>query len=278
MAVSEELGERRMAGLLDYRERGDGPEMVFAHGAGVNGDLWRKVAPQLADRYRCIVPDLPLGGHSLPLPETVDDCSLFGQANILADFFEALDLRDVTLVGNDTGGAISQAVVTSRPERIGRLVLTSCDAFDNYPPKAVAWLKPTCRVPPALWLLGHAVRMKLVQRLPVTYGWATHEPIDPRIMESYTGRLRRSTGVRHDFARLLTQARRSDMRRASEGVAAFDRPARVIWAAGDKFFPRAHGQRLAELLPQGRFELVERSRTFTPEANPGALVELLKSL
>jgi len=278
MAISEELGERRMAGLLDYRERGDGPAMVFAHGAGVNGDLWRKVAPQLADRYRCIVPDLPLGGHSLPLPETVDDCSLFGQANILADFFEALDLRDVTLVGNDTGGAISQAVVTSRPERIGRLVLTSCDAFDNYPPKAVAWLKPTCRVPPALWLLAHAVRMKLVQRLPVTYGWATHEPIDPRIMESYTGRLRRSTGVRHDFARLLTQARRSDMRRASEGVAAFDRPARVIWAAGDKFFPRAHGQRLAELLPQGRFELVERSRTFIPEDNPGALVELLKSL
>src|SRR4051812_8916935 len=135
MAISEELGERRMAGLLDYRERGDGPAMVFAHGAGVNGDLWRKVAPQLADRYRCIVPDLPLGAHSLPLPESVDDCSLFGQANLLADFIEALDLHDVTLVGNDTGGAISQAVVTSRPERIGRLVLTSCDAFDNYPPQ-----------------------------------------------------------------------------------------------------------------------------------------------
>src|SRR3954470_2797068 len=114
MAISEDLGERGTAGLLEYRERGDGPPMVFAHGAGVNGDLWRKVAPALHDRFRCIVPDLPLGGHRLPLNGAADR-SLFGQAAILADFLEALDLDDVTLVGNDTGGAISQALVTSSP-------------------------------------------------------------------------------------------------------------------------------------------------------------------
>src|SRR4051794_1608446 len=229
MAISEELGERGGAGLLEYRERGDGPAMVFAHGAAGNGDLWRKGAPQLADRYRCIVPDLPLGAHSLPLPESVDDCSLFGQANLLADFLEALDLSDVTLVGNDTGGAISQAVVTSRPERIGRLVLTSCDAFENYPPKAVAYLKPTSHVPPALWALAQATRLEPVQRLPITYGWATHSPIAPRIMESYLGQLRTDSGVRRDFAGLLTQARKGDMRRASEGITAFDKPALVVW-------------------------------------------------
>jgi pimeloyl-ACP methyl ester carboxylesterase len=275
MAISEELGERGQAAGLEYRERGTGPAMVFAHGAGVNGDLWRKVAPELADRYRCIVPDLPLGGHRLPL-EGAPDRSLFGQANILADFLEALELTDVTLVGNDTGGAISQAVVSARPERIGRLVLTSCDAFENYPPKAVAYLKPTSRVAPALWLLTQTVRLKPVQRLPITYGWATHDPIEPRIMASYTGQIGRDTGVRRDFAGLLTQARKSDMRRASEGVAGFDKPALVVWAADDKFFPREHGQRLAELLPQGRFELIERSRTFIPEDNPEPLVRLLR--
>src|SRR3954447_20038148 len=121
MSISDELGEPGRAGLLEYRERGDGPPLVFAHGAGVNGDLWRQVAPKLADRYRCIFPDLPLGGHSLPLPPGRDR-SLFGQATILTDFLPELGLEDVTLVGNDTGGAISQAVVTSRPERIGRLV------------------------------------------------------------------------------------------------------------------------------------------------------------
>src|SRR3954452_12948655 len=130
MAISEDLGERGTAGLLEYREQGSGPPMVFAHGAGVNGDLWRKVAPALSDRARCIVPDLTLGGHTRPL-DGEGDRSLFGQADILADLLEALELEDVTLVGNDTGGAISQALVTKRPERVGRLVLTSCDAFEN---------------------------------------------------------------------------------------------------------------------------------------------------
>src|SRR4051812_49042765 len=122
MAISGELGERRTvevpAGTLEYRERGGGPPVVFAHGAAVNGDLWRKVAPALAGDHRCIVPDLPLGGHSLPL-RGEPDLSLFGLADILASFLDALDLSDVTLVANDTGGAISQAVVARRPERLG---------------------------------------------------------------------------------------------------------------------------------------------------------------
>lgn len=279
MAVSEELGARRTvavpAGTLEYRERGEGPPVVFAHGAAVNGDLWRHVAPALAGEHRCIAVDLPLGGHSIPLSAD-PDLSLYGAANVLADFLEALELQGVALVANDTGGAISQALVGSRPERVGRLVLTSCDAWENYPPKAVAYLKPTVRVPPALWLLTQAMRLRAAQRLPIAYGWATHAPIEPRIMESYVGALRTDPGVRRDFAALLRLARREDCVRASEGVRGFDRPALVVWAADDRFFPRAHGKRLAELLPRGRFALVERSRTFIPEDNPGALVALLR--
>jgi pimeloyl-ACP methyl ester carboxylesterase len=279
MAISDVLGERRTvevpAGTLEYRERGSGPPVVFAHGAAVNGDLWRKVAPELAVDRRCIVPDLPLGGHSIPLKDK-PDLSLFGAAEVLASFIEALDLDDVTLVANDTGGAISQALVGRRPERVGRLVLTSCDAFENYPPKAVAYLKLVVRVDPVLWLLSQSMRFKASQRLPIAYGWATHEPIEPRIMESYLGSLRANAGVRRDFAALLRGARPSDCVQAAEGLRGFDKPALVAWAADDKFFPREHGRRLAELLPQGRFELVERSRTFIPEDNPAALVELVR--
>ena len=114
MAISEVLGERRTvelpAGVLEYRERGSGPPVVFVHGAAVNGDLWRKVAPELAGNSRCIVPDLPLGGHSIPLNDG-PDLSLFGAADVLASFLDALELTDVALVANDTGGAISQALV-----------------------------------------------------------------------------------------------------------------------------------------------------------------------
>lgn len=279
MAISEELGERRTVGLpagsLEYRERGSGPPLIFVHGAAVNGDLWRRVAPALAAEHRCIVPDLPLGGHALPL-DGEPDLSLFGLAEILASLIEALDLSEVTVVANDTGGAISQALVASRPERVGRLVLTSCDAFENYPPKAVAYLKPTARLPPAMWLLLQAVRLRPIQRLPITYGWATHAPIEPRIMDSYLTAVRTNAGVRRDFCRFLRAADRRHMRRASEGIASFDRPALVVWGADDRFFPREHGRRLAELLPGGRFELVESSRTFIPEDRPDELVTLVR--
>ena len=279
MAISDVLGERRTvevpAGVLEYRERGSCPPIVFVHGAAVNGDLWRSVAPELAGDHRCIVPDLPLGGHSLPLNDQ-PDLSLFGAAEILASFLDALDLSDATLVANDTGGALSQALVGRRPERIGRLVLTSCDAFDNYPPKAIGYLKPTVRVPPALWLLTQAMRFRALQRLPVAYGWATHAPIEPAIMASFLGSLRSNAGVRRDFAALLLGADARDCRQASEALTSFDKPSLVTWAADDKFFPREHGQRLAELLPQGRFELIERSRTFIPEDNPARLVELVR--
>src|SRR3954447_23026527 len=115
MAISDELGERRTvavhAGTLEYRERGAGPAVVFAHGAAVNGDLWRNVAPQFATDHRIVTVDLPLGGHSIPL-DGPPDLSLYGCAAILGAFLEALGLDDVTLVANDTGGAISQALVT----------------------------------------------------------------------------------------------------------------------------------------------------------------------
>jgi pimeloyl-ACP methyl ester carboxylesterase len=278
MSISESLGERRTvdipAGTIEYRERGSGPPVVFAHGVGVNGDLWRKVAPELTARHRLIVPDLPLGGHSIPLSGE-PDMSLPGLADILSSFFDALDLEDATLVANDTGGAITQALIGRRPERIGRLVLTSCDAFDRYPPPAVAYLKPTARVPGGLALLGQAVRFKAVQRLPIAYGWATHEPIEPRVMDSYTKNVRTNAGVRADLRRVLKQARKSDMQAASRSVANFDRPALVVWAADDKFFPVEHGRALADLMPNARFELVEGSRTFIAEDQAERLVELI---
>jgi pimeloyl-ACP methyl ester carboxylesterase len=263
------------AGRIRVREAGTGPTVVLVHGALVNSHLWDDVIPLLADHHRVVAPDLPLGCHAEPVtPGTA--LGLPGQAEVVTDLLDALDLDDVTLVGNDTGGAVCQVVVTRHAPRVGRLVLTSCDAFENYPPKAVSYLKPTARVPPALWLLTQAMRLAPVQRLPIAYGWATHAPIEPRIMDSYLGDLRTNAGVRRDFAALLRAADRGQMLQASESLASFGGPALVVWAADDRFFPREHGQRLAELLPRGRFELVERSRTFIPEDQPAQLVELLR--
>ncbi len=275
MAISDALGERRTvevpAGTIEYRESGTGPPIVFVHGVGVNGDLWRKVVPGLASGHRCIAPDLPLGAHSHALREGTD-LSLPGLARIVADLLEALELEHVAIVANDTGGAVSQWLVGHHPERIGRLVLTSCDAFEKFPPTPQRYLELAGRVPALMWVVAWSVQFKAIQRLPTAYGWVTSAPIEPAVMRSYTDPVREDAGVRRDLAELLKAVDTRYTFEAAESLTGFDKPALVLWADGDKIFPREHGRRLAELLPQGRFELVLESRTFIPEDQPERLI------
>ena len=275
MSITARLGEERTvdlpAGTIAYRERGEGPPVVFVHGVGVNGDLWRNVAPELASDHRCIVPDLPFGSHSHPLRDDAD-LSLPGMSRIVADLMAALDLEDVVVVANDTGGAVAQWLVGHHADRVGRLVLTSCDAFQKFPPTPQRYLEVAGRSPALMWLVAWTVRFKAVQRLPTAYGWVTARPIEPEIMRSFTTPIRTIPGVRRDLARLLQAVSTSYTYEAAGALQRFDKPAIVLWAEGDKIFPREHGRLLAELLPQGRFELIADSRTFIPEDQPAALV------
>jgi pimeloyl-ACP methyl ester carboxylesterase len=279
MSVSSALGESRTvevpAGTVAYRERGSGPAIVFVHGVGVNGDLWRHVVPALAGEYRCVAPDLPHGSHTHPVRADTD-LSLAGLARVVADLLEALDLDDVTIVGNDTGGAVAQWLVGHHAERVGRLVLTSCDAFEKFPPTPQRYLEFTARSSALMWLVGWTVQFKIVQRLPTAYGFVTRKPIEPAIMRSYTDPIRTIPGVRRDLARLLRAVDTRYTFEAAEALRSFDKPAIVLWAEGDKIFPREHGRRLAALLPQGRFDLIPDSRTFIPEEQPERLVAAMR--
>jgi pimeloyl-ACP methyl ester carboxylesterase len=261
------------AGTIAYREQGSGRPVVFVHGVGVNGLLWRNVVPRVAEAgYRCIAPDWPLGAHSQPLRADAD-LSLPGLAGIVADFLEEMALDDVAIVANDTGGAVAQWLVGHRASRVGALVLTSCDAFERFPPRPQLYLRPAAFVPGALWLVAQAVRWRWAQRTPFAYGWATHSAMPPDVMRSYTSPVRTIPGVRRDLARLLRAVDTRYTFEAAESLRSFDKPALVVWAEHDRLFPRSHGQRLAELLPQGRFELMPDSRTFIPEEQPERLAE-----
>ena len=279
MAITEALGTRKKteipAGTIEYRERGEGPALVFVHGVGVNGDLWRSVVPALASDYRCISPDLPWGSHSHPLRPDVD-LSLPGMARLVADFIESLELEDVTVVGNDTGGAVSQVLVGNHPERIARLVLTSCDAFEKFPPTPQKYLLLAARSRLAMWLVALSAQFKLFQRTPLAYGWVTSRAMPREVMRSFTRPVFRDAGVRRDMRRMLRAVSTRYTFEAAERLRSFDRPALVLWAENDKIFPREHGRRLAELLPQGEFELVPGSRTFIPEDQPAALAGRLR--
>jgi pimeloyl-ACP methyl ester carboxylesterase len=261
-------------GRLRYRERGSGPPILFVHGLLVNGALWRNVVDDLAADARCITPDWPLGSHELPLrPEA--DRTPAGVARMIADTMEALDLQDVTLVGNDSGGALSQMVVTSHPERVGRLVLTDCDAFDNFPPRMFSYLLWASRSPAALGVLLQSMRLRFMRRAPIAFGWLTKRPLPPGVSDAYALPILRDAGVRRDAAAFMVGVHKSNLDDVTARLGEFRRPVLIAWAPEDRFFPFEHAERLASIFPDSRLERIEDSRTFVSEDQPKRLAELI---
>jgi pimeloyl-ACP methyl ester carboxylesterase len=277
---SPDLGPARTLELggvrLRYHDVGQGPPVVFVHGVIVNANLWRKVAPRLSDRHRCIALDMPFGSHVEPVPGA--DLTPPALANLVADAFEALGLEDVTLVGNDTGGAICQLVAVNRPERLGRLVLTSCDSYEHFPPKLFSFFKLLGKITPAIPFLFAPLRVRAARRLPIVYGWVTKERIEPREAEdSYVLPLLEDARVRDDLRRLLPGLQPRYTLEAAERLGSFDKPTLIAWSADDKLFPRSDAERLAEAFPQARLEWIEGARTFSAEDRPDRVAESIAS-
>jgi pimeloyl-ACP methyl ester carboxylesterase len=262
-------------GTVRYHSVGSGPAVVFVHGVLVNANLWRKVVARLSADFRCVALDLPFGSHLVPMPPAAD-LTPPATADLIADAIAALELDDVTLVGNDTGGAICQLVATRRPERLGGLVLTSCDAFDNFPPKPLQPLRPLLSSPAVLRPLLAPARAGAIQR--AFFKTLAKRPVEPEVLDSYVLPAITHPGIRRDLARFFAGLDPRYTQDAAEQLPGFERPAVVAWSREDRFFPGSHGERLADLLPQGRLEWVEDSRTFSPEDQPARVAELVASL
>jgi pimeloyl-ACP methyl ester carboxylesterase len=272
------LGEARVldlpGGRLAYHDVGSGPPIVFVHGLLVNANLWRKVVERLAPDFRCIALDMPLGSHTLPLPDAAPKGPPAAAA-MVADALEALDIQDATLVGNDSGGAISQIVVTTRPDRVGRLVLTSCDYRDNFPPKVFSYFKPAAVVPGLMWALLQPMRLRHQRRSPIAFGWLTKRRIDRAAEDSYLYPAITDAAIRGDARAFIRAADTSQTNAAADRLGEFAKPALIAWSADDRVFPREDAESLAADLPQARLELVEDAYTFSMEDNPARLAELI---
>jgi pimeloyl-ACP methyl ester carboxylesterase len=261
-------------GRLRYFEAGTGSPIVFAHGLLVNANLWRKVVARLSPEFRCIALDLPLGSHTLPMPEAAD-LTPHGLADLIAQAAEALALEEVTLVGNDTGGALCQMLVTRRPERVGRLVLTSCDYRDNFPPAMFRYFKPAAAIPGAMKLLMLPMRLRWPRRLPFAFGWLVKRPVDRAAEDSYLLPGMTIAGVEQDLKRVIQGIDTRYTNEAADRLKEFDKPALIAWSSDDRFFKPAHAERLAQELPNARLEWIENARSLSPEDEPSRLAELI---
>ena len=285
MAKSDALGTEHVVelaqGPIVYRERGDGPPVVFVHGIVVNADLWRAVVPGIAAAgYRCIAPDWPLGAHERPMRPDAD-LSPVGVARLVADFLAALDLDDVTIVANDTGGAITQLVMTRHPDRIGRVVLTPSDSFERFFPPILRYVSALSRLPGSAWVLARVASIDALTRLPITFGWLTKRPLPKGTIADSLAPLRQHGGVRRDLTRFLRGVDNRLTLDAAEKLRSFSKPVLLAWAREDKLFPFSLAERLAERLPDARIVPIDDSYTFVTEDQPqrvvDAVVEFLRT-
>jgi len=249
-----------------YDSTGEGPPIVFVHGVWATGGVWYPVIDELANHYRCINIHLPLGVHRYPSPAGVDR-SPDALARVIAGLIDALDLHDVTLVGNDTGGALCQLVIAKYPHRIGRLVLTNCDAYEVFPPKNLAPLYFAARFPALWWALAQATRLPRVQRR--FFSTVAHSAPDMTLLNMLMSRFAGNAGVREDLRQTICAIGPRVTREAAKRFKYFTSPVLVLWGTDDLFFPVSLARRLVADFPNARLRLVPKARLFVGIDQPG---------
>ena len=270
-----ELGEYKQVGLgtgpLGYHEIGEGPPLVFVHGVFANAALWSKVVPLLADRYRCITPDFPLGAHSIPLGIPLSPHVV---ADMVMELIGALELDSPTLVGNDTGGALCQMAVDRFPGVVSRMVLTNCDAYDKFPPQPFTYLVWVPKVPGAIALLANSMRLHATRRLPIAYGWLS-KTMSREVEESFARPVIGNKAVRADIAGFLRRADKKDLADTATRYGQIDIPVLLAWAEGDRSFKVGLAERMERDMPNAKLVRIPDKYTFVPLDQPERLAALI---
>lgn len=256
------------AGTIRYREAGSGPAIVFVHGYLVDGRLWDGVAEALSDRFHVVVPDLPFGAHKVPMaPDAALDAP--GLATIVDDFIAALGLEDVTLVGNDSGGAVSQIVVSRRPARVARLVLTNCDTYENFPPGIFKAMPPVAKLPGGMWAMAQPFRIPMISRL--AFSAFTKSGGRDDLVADWTGAALSDKALMRDLAKVTAGLDKRFTLAAAAALRGTGFPLLLVWAPGDKYFPLAGAERLAADVGGAKLVQIPDSATFVPLDQPQAV-------
>jgi pimeloyl-ACP methyl ester carboxylesterase len=262
-------------GTVEYRiagpERSNHSPVVFVHGLLVNGELWTGVAAALARHgIRSYAPNWPLGSHTIPISPTADQTPR-GVARAIVEFIDALGVDDVTLVGNDTGGALCQFVLDTDHTRIGRVVLTNCDAFDKFPPAPFDKLIKAGSTEAGLHALLTPLRSKVVRHSPAGYGLLVNSSLDAALTRRWVDPLIRDAAIRRDTAAFLRAIDKADLLDVSTRLSAFEKPMLLVWGDADRFFKIDFARRLAAVVPDATLVEVEGGRTFLPLDEPDRL-------
>lgn len=278
---------RLSAGTLEVRDLGPRPSgegadapsgpptLVFVHGALVDGSLWSDVAERLRSRFRCIVPTWPLGSHRFAMDPDAD-LSWRGLARLVAELLEKLDLDDVTLVANDSGGALAQLVAVHHPERVAGLVLTNCDAFEVFPPMAYRYMGVLARVPGALTVVAKEMHaLPILARAPLAFGSLARRRIPGETLKRWLRPGAKDAAVRRDTRKVLRGIHPSVTLEAGRRLADFEGRTLIAWGEDDPFFRLELAERLQRAFRRAELEVIPEARTFVALDQPEALADAI---
>ncbi|HEX5984273.1 MAG TPA: alpha/beta hydrolase [Solirubrobacterales bacterium] len=258
------------AGPIRYREAGEGKPIVFIHGYLVDHRLWDGVVDRLSDRFRCIAPDWPLAAHRAPMNPDAD-LSPPGIAKLVSDFLAKLELEDVTIVGNDSGGAMSQVLVTTHPERIGRLVLTNCDTHQNFPPGPFKAMPPLAKLPGGMFALSLPFRIPAVAR--AAFRPFTKTKLPKELIASWMEPAKSDSAILRDAAKVTAGMNKRYTLEAAEKLRGSQLPIRLLWATGDRVFPISYAERLAGEAGNASVVPIPDARTFVSLDQPARVAQ-----
>jgi pimeloyl-ACP methyl ester carboxylesterase len=274
MTMASEQAQRKEIdlpqGRIRYREAGEGKPIVFVHGYLVDGRLWDGVVDRLAGSFRCLAPDWPIGSQQVAMNPTAD-LTPPGVAATIASFLEALDLEDVTIVGNDSGGAMSQVLVTSHPQRIGRLVLTNCDSHENFPPGIFKAMPPLAKLPGGMAVLGAPFRIGAVARRAFRPFARTRIPDE--LVASWLRPGLTDPAVKRDLKKVTVGMNKRHTLEAAAKLRGSQLPILLTWAPGDNYFPISYARRLADEAGNARIVEIPDAKTFVPLDQPELLAK-----
>ena len=254
------------SGRISYTEQGTGPVALFVHGVLLNGYLWRHQLADLSDIRRCIAVDLLAHGDTEIAPD--QDVSVTANAKMLKEFLDALNIDQVDLVGNDSGGGIAQIFAALYPERVRSLTLTDCDTHDNWPPEA---FKPFLTMAAAGGLRGTLDAMlsdKSVYRSPQALGPAYEHPdqVSDDTIEKYLRPFVRTEQRTRDLQHFLAAFDNKHTLAIEAELKTLKAPTLIVWGTDDVYFDVKWSNWLAENIPGTRRRVeFKAARIFFPE-------------
>jgi pimeloyl-ACP methyl ester carboxylesterase len=265
---------------IEYRVLGPDdsshPPVLFIHGILVDHRLWLKVAEELArNGFRCVLPDLPLGSHSIPVDRSVP-LTPVTVAELIHEFIVELDLQDVTLVGNDTGGGLCQLLIDAHPDDVGRLVLTNCDAFEKFPPFPFNLVFALMRGPRSIKALAGPMRIPAIRNSPLGFGLLLER--DDELTASWIEPMLSDPRIAQNLATLLRAVGAMDLNDVATRLPRFTKPVTIVWGMADRCFTPALGRRLAALFPNATMVEVPGARTFVARDEPAAVVDAISTI